>query len=52
MARFEDRTGSRTWNEVKSQQARTAGGKPKIDPILALFVCVLRDGRLEIGCGT
>jgi hypothetical protein len=48
MARFEDRTGSHTWNKVNSNGER----QTVIDPIPALFVCVLPDGPLEFGTGS
>jgi hypothetical protein len=51
MPRFEGRTGSRAWNKVRRQQARTARANG-IDPILALFDCVLADGPLEFGGGS
>jgi hypothetical protein len=52
MPRFEGRTRSRTWNKVRSQEARTARAVTVIDPIPALFVCVLPDGLLEFGGGS
>jgi len=44
MARFDRGTGSRTWNKVKSQQLERLERETVIDPIPALFVCVLPDG--------
>jgi hypothetical protein len=52
MARFEGQTGSRTWNRVTGQQARTARAANRFDPIPALFVCMLPDGPLEFGGGS
>src|ERR1700680_165003 len=49
MPRFEGGTGSRAWNKVSGQQARTARAADPNRPIPALFV-VLPDGSLKFGC--
>jgi hypothetical protein len=52
MQRFESKTGSRTRNKARSQQARTVKRQTVVDPIPPLFVCALPDGPLEFGCGS